>query len=111
MPPVTTNVPVPVLVLAVPWVIVTAPLAATAPVPTDPVLAAPLTPIPPVTTMVPVDVLVEATFPVNSPLNLSTYESVMLTPFVACLNLYIDYEIQLSCCWKSFSTDGIDPLL
>ena len=52
--------PVPVLVLAVPWVIVTAPLAATAPVPTDPLVTAPLTPTPPVTTNVPVPVLVLA---------------------------------------------------
>jgi hypothetical protein len=59
--------------------------------------------------MVPVEVLVEATFPLNNPLNLSTYESGMRTPFVAYLNLYIDFEIQLFCCWKSFSADCIGP--
>ena len=65
-PPVTTSVPEPVLVLAVPWVIVTAPLAATPPVPNDALLTAPLTPTPPVTTSVPVPVLVLAVPPVST---------------------------------------------
>lgn len=59
-PPVTTRVPVVVEVDPVPSVNVTAPLAANAPVPTEPAFTAPPTPRPPVMMAAPVEVEEEA---------------------------------------------------